>query len=324
MYDGASVAVVVPAYNEEPFVGGVLESIPEFVDRVYAVDDCSTDGTWSEIQAQARPPIAVGAATDGGHGVDGRIVPIRHERNRGRGASIKTGYRRAMDDGMDVVAVMDADGQMDPNQLDRLVAPVAGGGADYAKGNRLDRVDNLGGMTVWRLFGNLLLTILTKIASGYWSMRDPQNGYTVISASALARIDIDGLYDEYGFLNDVLIELNVHDCRLVEVGMPAIYGNEESGIRYSTFIPELSKLLLLGFIRRLSRKYFTRPTRTMPALETLAPCRRVSGASRLTSTAAGRFVRKVVGGWRSLAVKIGRGWTTTPGPVTREDESVDE
>lgn len=328
MYDGASVAVVVPAYNEEPFVGEVLESIPEFVDQVYAVDDCSTDGTWSEIRACAKQPISVSAKTDGGGGSAGRIVPIRHEVNRGRGAAIKTGYRRAMDDGIDFVAVMDADGQMDPEQLERLVDPVASGRADYAKGNRLGRLAHLGGMSAWRLFGNVILTVLTKIASGYWSMRDPQNGYTVISASTLARLDIDRLYAEYGFLNDLLIELNVHDRRLAEVGMPAVYGNERSDIRYSTFIPELSMLLIRGFTRRLTRKYFMQRTRPLSALYTLGTVKGVSGASPLFHRAVvrfgSRFVDMVVGGWRSLAVKNGPDWDTSPGPVTRQDESVDE
>lgn len=256
MYRDASVGVVVPAYNEEAFVGRVLDTMPPFVDRIYAVDDCSTDDTWSEIQARAEATTPViEAATDGGRHRRADVVPMRHRVNRGRGAAIKTGYRRALRDGLDVVAVMDADGQMDPDELDRLLDPVVSGRAAYAKGNRLASPADWRGMSRWRLFGNLLLTMLTRLASGYWSIRDSQNGYTAITAGALARIDLDGLYDEYGFLNDLLVELNVHDQRIADVDMAAVYGDEESGIRYSTFVPSLSGLLLWGLVRRLSRKY---------------------------------------------------------------------
>lgn len=256
MYRDATVGVVVPAYNEEAFVGRVLDSMPPYVDRVYAVDDCSTDGTWSEIQARAEATTpAVSAATDGGQRRPGGIVPLRHEVNRGRGAAVKTGYRQALRDDVDVVAVMDGDGQMDPDQLDRLLDPVISGRAAYAKGNRLASRTSWRGMPRWRLFGNLLLTLLTRLASGYWSVRDSQNGYTAIAATTLARIDLDGLYDEYGFLNDLLVELNVHDRRVADVDMGAVYGEEQSDIRYATFVPSLSLLLLWGFLRRLTRKY---------------------------------------------------------------------
>jgi glycosyltransferase involved in cell wall biosynthesis len=255
MYRDASVAVVVPAHNEGAFVGEVLDTMPSFVDRVYVVDDCSTDETWSVIQDRAEPELAVEAATDGGQRTAHRLVPIRHESNRGRGAAIKTGYRRALEDGQDVVAVMDGDGQMDPAQLERLVAPVVAGDVHYAKGNRLGRPADWRGMSVWRLFGNVLLTGLTRVASGYWSMRDPQNGFTVIDAETLAQLDTDRLYDAYGLPNDPPTELNGFDGRLADVGMPAVYGDEESGIRYSRFVPTLSFLLLRGLINRLVRKY---------------------------------------------------------------------
>jgi len=324
MYDRSSIAVVVPAYNEEPFVGDVLETIPDFVDRIYAIDDCSTDRTWTEIRAQARQTVAVGSAIQGGHHATDRIVPIRHPSNLGRGAAIKTGYRCAMGDGIDVVAVMDADGQMDPDQLDRLIDPVVSGDADYAKGNRLGRLDHLDGMSAWRLFGNLVLTVLTKLASGYWRMRDPQNGYTAISRSALNKIDLAELYDEYGFLNDLLIELNAHGCRVVNVGMPAIYGLEQSGIRYSTFVPELSRILLQGWFRRLKRKYYSRRVPPASPLGTWVLGSRISGTSRLLSGSVGRALGKILGGWRSLAVKALPRGDTTPGQVTREESSLDE
>lgn len=259
MYRGASVAVVVPAYNEGPFIGEVLDGMPAIVDSVYAVDDCSTDDTWHEIESRtARVPVA-DAVADGGSTGRPRIVPVRHRTNRGRGAAVMSGYRRAYSDGMDVIAVMDGDGQMDPDRLERLLDPVVDGRADYAKGNRLASTTHLRGMSAWRLFGNVLLTLLTSLASGYWGIRDSQNGYTAISREALGWLDLDAMYDGYGFLNDMLMMLNQHGARVVDVPMPAVYGDEQSGIRYATFVPSLSLLLLRGFVRRLWRRRSVEP-----------------------------------------------------------------
>lgn len=110
-------------------------------------------------------------------------------------------------------------------------------------------------MSNWRLFGNALLTMLTKIASGHWKMRDPQNGYTVISATALEQLSLNDLFDDYGFLNDMLIQLDANGLTVQDVPMEALYGDESSGIRYSSFVPKLSILLLTGFFSRLRQKY---------------------------------------------------------------------
>lgn len=263
MFAGKTVGVVVPAYNEGAFVGRVIDTFPSFVDRAYVVDDCSTDETWVEMVAHAetanrsvdpeRPPV--GVVGDGGVSFEPWIVTVHHPENRGRGAAIKNGYRRALADGIDVVAVMDADGQMDPAILHEIVGPVARDEADYTVGNRLGGPSAWMGMPPFRLFGNLVLTLLTRAASGYWSLSDPQNGYTAISRRALETIAIDELYDGYGFLNDLLINLNVHDLRVTNVAMRARYGDEESGIRYSTFIPRLSRLLVHATCWRLRTKY---------------------------------------------------------------------
>lgn len=258
MYKGHTVAVVIPAYNEEGFVGDVIETVPEFVDRVYAIDDRSTDGTWDEIQAAAenvngtrqKAPI-----TDGGQAFEKRVVPMRNDRNSGVGGTVKAGYRRAMGDGIDIIAVMDGDGQHDPNYLDRLIDPIAEGRADYAKGNRLLYRKYRNGMSTWRFFGNSVLSFLTKIASGYWKMMDPQNGYRAISHHALSRIGVDDIYEDYGMCNDILVRLNTHDFRVADIAMPAVYGDEKSSIKYSTFIPKVSKLLLQDFLWRLKVKY---------------------------------------------------------------------
>ena len=292
MYKEKTVAVVVPAYNEEGFVGEVIDTVPTFVDRVYPVDDRSTDRTWAEIRAHAeRLNDAERPLTDGdGRGLrragdgrsaeasDGRsadespadagdssapdathrVVPLRHDENRGVGAAIKTGYRRAREDGIDVVAVMAGDGQMDPDYLCRILDPVVDGRADYAKGNRLLYPSYREEMSGWRLFGNTLLTMLTKIASGYWKMMDPQNGYTAVSNDALDALDLDAIFDDYGFANAMLVHLNVADKRVADVPMPARYGDEDSDIRYSTFVPQLSALLARGFGWRLKSKHLVR------------------------------------------------------------------
>ncbi|WP_455449392.1 glycosyltransferase family 2 protein [Natrinema thermotolerans] len=265
MYKGKRIGVVVTAYDEAAFVGRVIETVPDFVDRIYAVDDASPDESWSVIQRVAErlneraasegadPAVAV---ADGGD--DRRVVPIRHEANRGYGAAVKTGYRRAAADGMDVVAVMNGDGQMDPAILDRIVDPVVSGEADYAKGNRLRSPADRAEMSRFRLFGNAVLTGLSKFASGYWSIGDPQNGYTAISRETIEDLDLEAITDRYGFLNHILTHLNVADRRVADVPMSAVYGDEESSIRYVPFVRFVSLLLLRSFCWRLKIKYVAR------------------------------------------------------------------
>jgi len=254
VYRNAVVGVVVPAYNEEGFVGEVIDTVPDFVDRVYAIDDCSTDGTWGEIRRHAAETNRSWPPTDGAV-FDRRVIAIRHDENGGVGAAVKTGYRRALADEVDAVAVMNGDGQMPPQMLDRLLDPVVEGAADYAKGNRLVFPDYREGMSAWRLFGNAVLSGLNKVASGYWRLSDPQNGYTVISRRALERVPVDDLYDEYGFCNHLLVNLNAAGMTVADVALPAVYGAEQSDIRYSTFVPMLSWLLLRSFLWRLKTQY---------------------------------------------------------------------
>ncbi|MDJ1434548.1 glycosyltransferase family 2 protein [Halostagnicola sp. A-GB9-2] len=260
MYRGKTIGVVVTAYNEESFVGEVIETVPEFVDRIYVVDDASPDGCWdviqrvsSRINEDVEPELAV---TDGGE--SRRVVPIRHQKNRGYGAAVKSGYERAAADGIDVVAVMNGDGQMDPEILDRIVDPVVTGEADYAKGNRLRNPDDRQGMSTFRFVGNAMLTGLSKFSTGYWSLSDPQNGYTAISRETIETIDLDSITDKYGFLNHLLTHLNVNGFRVADVPMQAVYGDEESSIRYGSFIRFVSLLLLRSFLWRLKTRYVVR------------------------------------------------------------------
>ena len=175
MYQHKKIAVVVPAYNEEKLIGRVIETVPRFVDRVYVIDDCSTDGTCEKAEAY------LGDRADR----QTRVCLLRHVENQGVGAAIVTGYKEAMADGMDVVAVMAGDGQMDPDDLPRVIEPVVLDHADYVKGNRLFTGEAWQKIPRYRYLGNATLSLLTKIASGYWHVADSQTGYTAISREAL-------------------------------------------------------------------------------------------------------------------------------------------
>ena len=233
MYKGKSIAVVVPAFNEETLILSTLCTIPEYVDAVYVVDDCSTDGTAAEIAKCS----------------DNRVKMLRHEWNRGVGAAISTGYQNALEEGIEITAVMAGDGHMDPAQLHRLLDPLADGRTDYSKGNRLEP-ENINGMSRWRYFGNGVLSIITKISSGYWHLSDSQNGYTAITRESLELIMREPIYSGYGYCNDILIRLGANNLDVVDVPMPARYGQEISKIKYGRYIAKVSFLLLRGFLWR--------------------------------------------------------------------------
>src|SRR5919197_2218958 len=243
MLEGKRVAVVVPAHDEERLVVETLKGIPALVDRVYVVDDASSDRTAEEA---------------GGNG-DARVGVIRHDRNRGVGAAIVAGYRRTREEGVDVSCVMAADNQMDPAELAGLVEPVARGEVEYAKANRLFSGEAWTVSPHSRFFGNAVLSLLTKIASGYWHVADSQAGYTAISRDALRRLDLGRLYPRYGFPNDMLVHLNVQNARVRDVPSRPIYDvGETSGIKLRSVVPRISWLLFKGFWWRLTQKYVIR------------------------------------------------------------------
>ena len=243
MLEEKQVAVVVPAHDEEALVATTIAGIPPFVDRIYVVDDASSDATVEQARA-------VG---------DVRLVVVSHESNRGVGAAIVTGYERAVADGADVVAVMAGDNQMDPADLATLVAPVARGELDYAKANRLFTGQAWNLMPHARYLGNAVLSMLTKIASGYWHIADSQSGYTAISAGMVRELDLDRVYTGYGFPNDLLVHLNVWNARVRDFPSRPVYGvGERSGIRYHKVAPRISWLLVKGFFWRLREKYVIR------------------------------------------------------------------
>ena len=243
MLNGKRLAVVVPAHDEEALIGETLATIPEFVDRIYVVDDRSHDATAARARAAADP----------------RIEVIVHEENRGVGAAIVTGYRCALADGVDVACVLAADGQMDPGDLETIAGAVARGEVDYAKANRLFTGQAWQLMPRHRYLGNAVLSMLTKIASGYWHVADSQSGYTAISRELLERLDLERIYPRYGFPNDMLVHLNVWNARVRDIPSRPIYGHgERSEIRLWRVVPTIAWLLFKGFFWRLREKYVIR------------------------------------------------------------------
>ncbi len=243
MLEGKTVAVVVPAYNEERLIVETIAGIPEFVDRIFVVDDSSRDATVERARAAGDP----------------RVEVLVHEKNRGVGAAIVTGYKRALAERIDVAAVMAGDNQMDPAELESLAGPVARGELDYAKANRLFTGQAWQQIPRYRYLGNAVLSLFTKVASGYWHVADSQAGYTALGLPMLELLDLDRIYRSYGFPNDMLVHLNVWNARVRDIPSRPIYGvGEKSGIKVRKVVPRIAWLLVKGFFWRMREKYVIR------------------------------------------------------------------
>jgi glycosyltransferase involved in cell wall biosynthesis len=246
MYKGKTVCVVVPAYNEEKLIGRVIETMPDYVDKIVVVDDKSTDKTAELVRNYAGQS-------------NGRIVLIQHSENQGVGGAIVTGYKWACDNKMAVTAVMAGDAQMAPEDLPSLLDPVAAGEVDYAKGNRLFTGNAWQLIPKMRYLGNSYASLLTKVASGYWHVADSQTGYTVINLRALEILDLDGIYKRYGMPNDILVKLNIYNFRVRDIPVKPVYNiGEKSMMKARKIMVTLSWLLLKGFLYRLKEKYIIR------------------------------------------------------------------
>ena len=245
MYLDKSIVVVVPAYNEALLVGKVIESIPDYVDHIVVVDDCSTDDTVGKVKEAAK--------------VNEKVVLLTLSHNQGVGKGIATGYMWARDNKIDIAVVMAADFQMDPADLPRILEPVCLGECDYTKGNRLFRGESWEMIPHYRYLGNSALSMLTKIASGYWHIADSQSGYTAISLSALNSIDLDSIYPRYGMPNDLLIKLNIANFRVRDISIRPVYNvGEVSGIKVRKVLFTIPWILFKGFWRRMIEKYVIR------------------------------------------------------------------
>lgn len=245
MYKGKRIAVVVPAFNEETLIGVTIDTMPDFVDDIVVVDDCSRDQTTARVRERLgqRPGLTL----------------LPHERNQGVGGAIATGYKWCRDQGVDVAVVMAGDAQMDPADLPAILDPVVNDEVDYTKGNRLFTGDAWKVIPRVRYLGNSMMSLLTKIASGYWHVADSQSGYTAINRKALQTLDWDAMYKRYGQPNDLLVRLNVYNFRVRDVPVRPVYNiGEQSGIKPLRMMPRLSWLLWKLFLFRMKEKYLIR------------------------------------------------------------------
>jgi glycosyltransferase involved in cell wall biosynthesis len=238
----AKIAIVVPAHNEEVNLGLVIDTVPDYCDRIVVVDDKSSDRTAEVAEERAR--------------TDPRVVLIRHERNQGVGGAIASGYEWARDNDMDAAVVMAGDGQMDPAELPLLLMPCLEEGVNYVKGNRLIYQQSRHIIPKVRFFGNSVLSLLTKIASGYWHVSDSQCGYTVADRKVLKRVPWEEMYRRYGQPNDLLVTLNIQNFTVRDVPVRPVYGvGEISGLKVKKVVGPISKLLLRRWVERVFLKY---------------------------------------------------------------------
>ena len=242
MYRSHRITIVVPAYNEAPHIAEVITTMPGFVDHIIVVDDCSADGTAETALASN----------------DSRLIVLHTPYNQGVGGAMILGYRRAIELDSALVVKMDGDGQMPPEHLPALLDPLIDQGYDYAKGNRFLASESLASMPRHRLLGNVALTFMTKLASGYWHVFDPQNGYTAIKADALRTINLGSIHKGFFFENDVLLHLNFFRKRVKDVAIPARYGEERSSLNPLKVGMTFPFLLLMRFFYRVYQKYILR------------------------------------------------------------------
>ncbi len=235
-----TVAVVIPAFKVARHIADVVSTIPPSVSHVIVVDDASPDDIAGALRGVRDPRVRI----------------VRHERNRGVGGAVMTGYDEAVRLGCDVMVKVDGDGQMDPNRIGDLVAPIAAGRADYAKGNRFLHVSELQQMPGMRRFGNTILSFMTKCASGYWSLYDPANGFTALHARAWRMLRRDRIDPRYFFESSMLIELGCARAVVEDVAIPARYGGESSSLSVARSAFEFPWKLARGFLHRLRMWYF--------------------------------------------------------------------
>lgn len=288
-----SIAVVIPAYNEAKQIASVIKSIPNFVDKIVVVNDCSTDNTakivkklidnnkssiknqkilktisvnkynvaeivLKQIETEELIYYPKFSIYNKNHRKD-RLVLINFHKNSGVGKAISKGYRYCRDEQIDCTAVMAGDGQMDPAELEKICLPVVNEEVDYTKGNRLSHRSAYFVIPKIRYLGNSVLSLFTKIASGYWHISDTQTGFTAISLNALNAIRLHQIYPKYGCPNDILVKLNIAFCSIKEVPIKPVYNvGEKSKMKVFKVIPKISGLLFLSFWKRLYIKYLFR------------------------------------------------------------------
>jgi glycosyltransferase involved in cell wall biosynthesis len=239
----AGVAVVIPSYRVTRHILGVLAAIGPEVARIYVVDDKCPDGSGALVRAQCSDP---------------RVVVVEHSENQGVGGAVMSGYQAAIRDGMQIMVKVDGDGQMDPALIPQFVAPILNGEADYTKGNRFFDLEQIHQMPKLRLFGNAVLSLMTKLSSGYWDLFDPTNGYTAIHADAARHLPFDKISKRYFFETDILFRLNTLRAVVQDVPMDAHYGDEVSNLSISKVVTEFMAKHVRNFGKRLFYNYYLR------------------------------------------------------------------
>jgi glycosyltransferase involved in cell wall biosynthesis len=238
-----SVAVVIPSYKVTRHILGVIAGIGPEVARIYVVDDKCPDQSGAFVRANCQ---------------DARVAVIEHAHNQGVGGAVMTGYRAAIADGAAVIVKVDGDGQMDGRLIPDFVAPILAGEADYTKGNRFFDLEQIGAMPPMRLVGNAMLSLLTKLSSGYWDLFDPTNGYTAIHADAARHLPFEKISRRYFFETDMLFRLNTLGAVVTDVPMDAVYGDEVSNLKISRIATEFAAKHVRNFLKRLFYNYYLR------------------------------------------------------------------
>lgn len=237
------VAAIVPCFRVRNHIDAVLDGLEGRVEHVYVVDDACPEQTGQHVRATRAPVF---------------VTVIEHETNQGVGGAVISGYQRAAADGYDILVKVDGDGQMDPAYLPALVAPIAEGRADYVKGNRFFDLRTLSGMPTLRLIGNSALSLVNKLTSGYWEIMDPTNGYTAIHAAVLRCLPLQQIDRRYFFESDMLFRLGCVRAKVVDVPMPARYGEEVSNLRVRRVAAEFPGKYLRRFLKRIVYNYLLR------------------------------------------------------------------
>ena len=237
------IAVVIPTYKARQHILGVIHEIGPEVARIYVVDDCCPDASADFVNTHCK---------------DDRISVIKHTDNQGVGGAVMTGYRAAIEDGMTIIVKIDSDGQMDPALIMDFVAPIANGEADYTKGNRFFDLEKVRTMPRVRLFGNAVLSLMSKLSSGYWNLFDPTNGYTAIHADVASRLPFNKISRRYFYETDILFRLNTLRAVVIDVPMDAKYGDEISHLKISKIIGEFFAKHVQNFSKRIFYNYYLR------------------------------------------------------------------
>lgn len=256
MHESVRIAVAIPCYKVTQHVLKVLQAIGPEVEAIYAVDDACPEGSGRFIEA---------------HCTDTRVRVLFHHENQGVGGAVVSAYKAAIADGMDIVVKIDGDGQMDPGLLPHFVRPLLREEADYTKGNRFFRPESVLGMPPIRLFGNAVLSFLTKLSCGQWQVMDPTNGYTAVRTCVLREIPLDKLEKRFFFETDMLFRLGTVRALVKDIPMDAVYSYEVSNLLIRKVASEFLRKHLSRLVRRYVYSYWVRDF-NVGSLYSLAAC----------------------------------------------------